>query len=76
EVWLLSERTNSASDNSYFLYDYLQNQRKDIRSYYLIEKNAKNHLPKLKQYKNIIFLRSFKHKLFMLIANKYLTSFT
>ena len=55
EVWLLSERTNSASDNSYFLYDYLQNQRKDIRSYYLIEKNAKNHLPKLKQYKNIIF---------------------
>lgn len=76
QVWLLSERPNSASDNSYFLFDYLQKQRSDIKSYYLINKHAKKTLPKLKKYKNILCLGSYKHKLFMLIADKYLTAFT
>lgn len=76
EIWIISERVDSASDNSYFLYEYLRKERKDIKSYYLIDKNAKVAINKLRVLGNILYLKSIKHKFMMLIADKFITSFT
>lgn len=76
EVWLISERINSASDNSYYLYKYIQENRTDLDAYYLIDKKATSAIKKLRKYKNLIYLKSFKHKILMLVADKYITSFT
>ncbi|SCU15372.1 CDP-glycerol:poly(glycerophosphate) glycerophosphotransferase [Staphylococcus xylosus] len=76
EVWLLGERLDSASDNAYFLFEYLQNQQNDIKSFYLIDRNKSKELDKLKGNKNILNFATYKHKLFMLIADKYITAFT
>lgn len=76
QIWLLSERVNSASDNTYYLFEYLINNRSDIKPYYLIDKTATKPIKKLEKLGNIIYLGSLKHKLFMLYADKYITSFT
>ncbi|OEK87047.1 CDP-glycerol glycerophosphotransferase family protein [Staphylococcus xylosus] len=76
EVWLLGERLDSASDNAYFLFEYLQNQQNNIKSLYLIDSNKGKEFGKLKGYKNILYFATYKHKLFMLIADKYITAFT
>ncbi|MCD8893273.1 CDP-glycerol glycerophosphotransferase family protein [Mammaliicoccus sciuri] len=79
QVWLLSERRNSASDNTFYLFKYLMENDKKVRPYYLIEKNAGEpikKLKKLKKYGNIVYFGSLKHKLYMLLADKFVTSFT
>lgn len=78
EIWLLSERVDTASDNSYFLYKYLRENQNKVEAYYIIDKNASEAIEKLKPLgKNrIIYLGSFKHKLMMIKATKLITSFT
>ncbi|WP_436871592.1 CDP-glycerol glycerophosphotransferase family protein [Mammaliicoccus sciuri] len=76
QIWLLSERRNSASDNTFYLFKYLMENDKKVRPYYLIEKNAGEPIKKLKKYGNIVYFGSFKHKLYMLLADKFVTSFT
>nr|WP_263313451.1 CDP-glycerol glycerophosphotransferase family protein [Mammaliicoccus sp. Marseille-Q6498] len=76
ETWIISERIDSASDNSYYLFEFLRNNRKDIKAFYLIDKSAHKSIEKLKNLGNYIYIGSIKHKLFMLIADKYITSFT
>lgn len=75
-VWLVSERKDSASDNSYFLFEYLNKNEKNINSYYIIDKNAKQAKEKINSIGKSLNFGSFKHKLFMLIASNYITSFT
>ncbi|RIL50285.1 CDP-glycerol--glycerophosphate glycerophosphotransferase [Mammaliicoccus fleurettii] len=76
QIWLLSERRNSASDNTFYLFKYLMENDKKVKPYYLIEKNASEPIKKLKKYGNIVYFGSFKHKLYMLLADKFVTSFT
>ncbi|WP_058612723.1 CDP-glycerol glycerophosphotransferase family protein [Mammaliicoccus sciuri] len=76
QIWLLSERRNSASDNTFYLFKYLMENDQKVKPYYLIEKNANEPIKKLKKYGNIVYFGSFKHKLFMLLADKFVTSFT
>ncbi len=76
QIWLLSERRNSASDNTFYLFKYLMENDRKVRPYYLIEKNAGEPIKKLKKYGNIVYFGSFKHKLYMLLADKFVTSFT
>lgn len=78
EIWLISERTNTASDNSYFLYKYLKEKQKEVDVYYLIDKKAHKAIDKLEPLgrKSIIYLSTLKHKLMMIKADKLITSFT
>ncbi|MEB7392522.1 CDP-glycerol glycerophosphotransferase family protein [Mammaliicoccus sciuri] len=76
QIWLLSERRNSASDNTFYLFKYLMENDQKVKPYYLIEKNASEPIKKLKKYGNIVYFGSFKHKLYMLLADKFVTSFT
>ncbi|WP_426355985.1 CDP-glycerol glycerophosphotransferase family protein [Mammaliicoccus sciuri] len=76
QIWLLSERRNSALDNTFYLFKYLMENDQKVKPYYLIEKNANEPIKKLKKYGNIVYFGSFKHKLFMLLADKFVTSFT
>ncbi len=76
QIWLLSERRNSASDNTFYLFKYLMENDQRVKPYYLIEKNASEPIKKLKKYGNIVYFGSFKHKLYMLLADKFVTSFT
>ncbi|GGB87191.1 CDP-glycerol glycerophosphotransferase family protein [Staphylococcus nepalensis] len=75
-IWLISERKNSASDNSYFLFEYINKNEKNIKSYYIIDEDAKQAKQKVGRFGEFIHFGSFKHKLFMLIASNYITSFT
>ncbi|MEX6012884.1 CDP-glycerol glycerophosphotransferase family protein [Mammaliicoccus sciuri] len=76
QIWLLSERRNSASDNTFYLFKYLMENDQKVKPYYLIEKNASEPIKKIKKYGNIVYFGSFKHKLYMLLADKFVTSFT
>ncbi|MGW7979112.1 CDP-glycerol glycerophosphotransferase family protein [Staphylococcus xylosus] len=76
QIWLITERKDSASDNSYFLFEYINKNRKDIKAYYILDKNAKKAKSKVKEVGKVVNLSSIKHKLLMLLADKYITSFT
>ncbi|MGV3142673.1 CDP-glycerol glycerophosphotransferase family protein [Staphylococcus simulans] len=78
EIWLISERTITASDKSYFLYKYLKEKQKEVDVYYLIDKKAHKAIDKLEPLgrKSIIYLSTLKHKLMMIKADKLITSFT
>ncbi|MCE5038813.1 CDP-glycerol glycerophosphotransferase family protein [Staphylococcus auricularis] len=75
-IWLISERTNTASDNSYFFFEYLRKHQNEVVAYYLIDKTATKALEKLLPLGHVVYLKSFKHKLMMLLADEYITSFT
>lgn len=75
-IWLISERKDSASDNSYFLFKYLTQQCSEIKAYYILDKHAKHARAKVKNLGKVINFGSIKHKLLMLAADNYITSFT
>lgn len=76
QIWLITERKDSASDNSYFLFEYVNKNRRDIKAYYILDKNAEKAKNKVKKVGKVVNLSSIKHKLLMLLADKYITSFT
>ena len=47
-IWLISERKDSASDNSYFLFKYLTQQCSEIKAYYILDKHARHAHAKVK----------------------------
>lgn len=75
-IWLITERKDSASDNSYFLFEYINKHRNDIVSYYILDKTATQINNKVKQVGKVVKFSSLKHKLLMILADKYITSFT
>lgn len=75
-IWLISERKDSASDNSYFLFKYINRNRNDIISYYILDKTARQSKKKVEKVGKVVNFSSLKHKLLMLLADKYITAFT
>lgn len=39
-IWLVGERSDTARDNGYHLFAYLRRERKDIRAYYVIDRES------------------------------------
>lgn len=76
QIWLITERKDSASDNSYFLFEYINKNRDDILSYYILDKTATDTKKKVEKVGKVVDLSSLKHKLLMVLADKYITSFT
>lgn len=77
-IWLISERRDTASDNSYYLYKYLRTEQNEIEAFYLIDKNAHTAIEKLKSLgeNNIVYFGTERHQLLLLAADKLITSFT
>lgn len=77
-IWLISERRDTASDNSYYLYEYLRTKQNEIEPYYLINGNAYKAIEKLEALgkNNIVYFGTEKHELLLLAADKLITSFT
>lgn len=74
EIWLVSDRPNTANDNGFAFFKYMQKHpNKDIKSYYIITKNS-NDYKKVKETGNILIYDSFKYKLYFLLADKNISS--
>jgi len=70
-IWLISERGNEARDNGYFLYNYIKNQRKDIRVKYIISKDSPDYNKICKD--DVVIYRSKEHYKYV-AKSKYLIS--
>ena len=74
EIWLVSDRPNTANDNGYAFFKHLQTiEDKNIKSYYIITKNSLDY-KKVKETGNVLVYNSFKYKLYFLLADKNISS--
>lgn len=74
ELWLISDRPNTANDNGFAFFKYIQNQKdKNINSYYIITKDSYDY-KKVKSTGKTLIYDSFKYKLFFLLADKNISS--
>ncbi|SFD10301.1 CDP-glycerol glycerophosphotransferase family protein [Bacillus sp. UNCCL81] len=74
-VWLVCERADQAEDNGYFFFKYCREQYPNRKIYYIIEKNSP-HYDKVAKLGNIIHHSSFKHKIYTLLADVYVSAWT
>lgn len=56
KCWLISDRGDKANDNGYHLFKYIQDNKINCHTYFLIRKHS-NDYKKLNKYKNIIEYR-------------------
>ncbi|PGM56733.1 CDP-glycerol glycerophosphotransferase family protein [Bacillus sp. AFS053548] len=75
EVWLVCERADQAEDNGYFFFKYCREQHPNRKIYYIIEKNSP-HYDKVAKLGNVIHHSSFKHKIYTLLADVYVSAWT
>lgn len=74
DVWLFSERSDEAEDNSFFLFKYVRENYFDENVYYLIDFTCNDYY-KVKRYGNLINYNSFKHYVFYFLAKKHISAF-
>ncbi|WP_161566531.1 CDP-glycerol glycerophosphotransferase family protein [Paraclostridium sordellii] len=67
KCWLISERGDEAKDNGYHLFKYIQDNKINCHTYFLIRKDS-NDYKKLNKYKNIIEYGGYKHKIAYLLS--------
>ncbi|PEJ59479.1 teichoic acid biosynthesis protein [Bacillus sp. AFS002410] len=75
EVWLICERADQAEDNGYFFFKYCREQEPNRKIYYIIEKNSP-HYAKVANLGNVIHHSSFKHKIYTLLADVFVSAWT
>lgn len=74
ELWLISDRPNTANDNGYAFYKYLQTKdNKKTKNYFVITKES-NDFDKVKNTGKYVIYNSFKYKLMFLLADKIISS--
>lgn|GEM_PF-2454059 len=74
DIWLIGERSDQAEDNSYHFFKYCRTHQKQINIFYIIEKDCIQY-KNVEKFGNIINHSSFKHKLFMLHATKFISAY-
>ena len=72
-IWLIGERQDTAEENGYFFYNYLKANKKNIRSFYIIDLKSKN-LKMKKKLIDLVQYNSFRHKLLFFASKYYITS--
>lgn len=74
KIWLFFDRTNVAGDNGEYLFEYVCKQKNpNIKPYFVIEKTSQDY-KKLKQHGKVIKYGSIKHKLYLLMSSKIVSS--
>ncbi|WP_420976140.1 CDP-glycerol glycerophosphotransferase family protein [Bacillus vallismortis] len=75
DIWLVGERIDQAEDNGFSFFEYCRTNHPDKKIFYIIDKGSP-HAQKVKPLGNIIYHSSFKHKLYMFLANAYISAWT
>lgn len=75
KIWLVGEREDQAEDNGYFFFKHCRENYPKEKVYYIISKDSP-HLYKVKKLGNVIYHSSLKHKLYMLVADTYISAWT
>lgn len=74
DIWLIGERTDQAEDNSYHFFKYCRINKPKKNIYYIIDKESPQY-NNIKEYGNIIQYDSFKHKLYLMQAKKFISAY-
>ncbi len=72
-IWIVSDRTNVASDNGIAFFEYLVKNEKNARVYFTIEKKSPDY-KRVKKIGKVLKYGSFKYKLYFLLSNKIISS--
>lgn len=77
EVWLICDRFSKADDNgeAFFTYMNTKEKAKDIKTYFMLEKDSKDY-ERLKKIGNVVPFNSKKHKLLYLLCDKVISAHT
>lgn len=74
DIWLIGERTDQAEDNSYHFFKYCRINEPKKKIYYIIDKKSQQY-NNIKQFGNIIQYDSFKHKIYLMHAKKFISAY-
>lgn len=74
DVWLIGERTDQAEDNSYHFFKYCRINEPNKKIYYIIDKKSEQY-NNIKHFGNIIQYDSFKHKIYLMHAKKFISAY-
>jgi len=72
-LWLFMDRVNKADDNAEVLFEYANKQKDGIKKYFVINKDSIDY-NRLKKIGKVIPYGSRKHKRYMLLADKVISS--
>lgn len=74
-IWILMDRQNESGDNAEHLFQYVQNQKDNIKKYFIISKDSDDYKRLNKKYNGkIVSFGSFKHKFLYMISSKIISS--
>lgn len=73
DIWILSDRINKADDNGEVFFKYLKEHAKNIKPYFVIDKNCSDY-QRLLPLGNILPYLGWKHKFIHLLASKIVSS--
>ena len=74
QIWLIADRYNKAGDNGEVLFRYLQkNKLKNVKTYFVVDKNSSDY-KKLKKVGKVINISSKKFRLYLMYADKIISS--
>lgn len=74
-IWLVSDRISKADDNGEVFFAYLQQHKKEIRSYFILDKTVSDYR-RLRKIGKVVQPYSMKHKLLALVADCTISSQT
>lgn len=74
EVWIITDRINSAGDNGEAFYDYVAERNPDTKIFFAVNKDSKAYKRLLSKKYNLIDMSSVKYKLGILVADKVISS--
>lgn len=73
-IWIMGERKDTAQDNTYHLFKYIKNGKKDVNVRYIITNDSKD-LVNIKEYGDIVYFGSILHSLYLLTCSFTINSY-
>lgn len=74
EIWIFTDRLETAQDNGFALFKYVTKQNnKNIKPYFVLLKNC-NDYKEVKKYGKVLKYNSLKYKLYFLLSDKIISS--
>jgi len=73
EIFLFMDRIDKADDNAEVLFRYSLKSKDKISKYFVISKDSSDY-NRMKKYKKVLPYGSYKHKLFLLLCDKFISS--
>ena len=72
-IWFYMDHPDRADDNGMHLFKYAQDKDKDIKKYFILDKNSKD-LPKMKAIGKVLEYKSIKHRFLGMFVENIVTS--